>query len=215
MSGPALSTRSGKIPNTELLLRLAAPYLAVGVFWCLLHNAWLTILAYHAQILWWARGSSTGLRLRGSSRSWYLLILPAALAGPVLLILLPHISRMELTPWLTSHGLSGSGLLLMIPYFGLVHPILEQVHWQPLRRQYPLSHAFFAAYHVIVLWSLLELPWLIACFVILDGASLVWQRALGRTGGMLPVLISHMAADLGIVLAAYFLGCASEIVSGF
>ena len=35
----------------ELALKMAAPYLAVGVFWCLLHNAWLAILAYHGQIL--------------------------------------------------------------------------------------------------------------------------------------------------------------------
>ena len=34
----------------KLVLKMLAPYLAVGIFWCGLSNAWLAILAYHAQI---------------------------------------------------------------------------------------------------------------------------------------------------------------------
>jgi hypothetical protein len=40
-----------------LTLKLLAPCFAVLVFWCWLGNAWLAILAYHAQILLWSRGS--------------------------------------------------------------------------------------------------------------------------------------------------------------
>ena len=45
------------VPGPSSPLRLAAPYLAVLVFWCLFRNAWLAILAHHAQILWGWRGT--------------------------------------------------------------------------------------------------------------------------------------------------------------
>jgi hypothetical protein len=41
--------------NMKLTAKLLAPYFAVGVFWCVFSNAWLAMLAYHAQILFWSR----------------------------------------------------------------------------------------------------------------------------------------------------------------
>jgi hypothetical protein len=85
-------------------LRIAAPYLAVGVFWLGFHDAWLTILAYHAQILWWSRGRLPTLgRAAQSALTWFLL--PAALTGPLLYLLLPVVARVDLARWLTEHHL--------------------------------------------------------------------------------------------------------------
>ena len=57
-----------------------------------------------------------------------LLILPSALAGPLLYFLLPYVMHNDLSGWLMHNRLSGAGFLFMIFYFGLIHPFLEQVH---------------------------------------------------------------------------------------
>ena len=188
-----------------LALRMLAPWLAVAVFWLGVGNAWLAVLAYHAQILLWSLGRPLGLRRpMRDCIAW--LIAPSVLAGPALWLLLPHITRTDLGGWLAMHGLSGTSLVVMIAYFGLVHPLLEQAHWTPLREATPIAHVAFAGYHMLVLASLLTPPWLVVCFVILTAASLMWQEITRRTGSLLVAVASHVAADAGIVLVAWLVG---------
>ena len=187
-------------------LRLLAPYLAVGIFWCVLSNAWLAILAYHAQILFWSRGKVSDLRWTDRKRV-LLLALPAAAAGPLLYFLLPYMTHVDLSAWLSDHNLSRLSFLAMIPYFGIVHPILEQLHWTQLREDTLVSHPIFAGYHILVLYSLLTVPWLIVSFIVLTTASVVWQQWVKRTGGHAVPVVSHILADLGVILAAYFFSC--------
>lgn len=197
-------TSRGNISGSRLglVLRLAAPYLAVGVFWLLFHNAWLAILAYHAQILWWAWGSHPKLvKPRPTLTTW--LILPSALAGPLLYFLLPYVTRTDLSGWLAHNRLSGAEFLFMIFYFGLVHPVLEQIHWAPLRETTPFAHFAFAGYHMLVLYSLLTVPWLALCFVVLVVASWLWQQMARESGSLLPPIASHVVADLGIIIAVW------------
>ena len=123
----------------KCLLKLLAPYLAVTLFWCVWPNAWFAILAYHAQILAWVRPDLRGMRW-AKGRGGMLLAIPTVLAGPAVYILLPMITRTDLSAWLNTYRVSGSSLLLMIPYFGLVHPVMEQMHWHSLRRATAWSH---------------------------------------------------------------------------
>jgi hypothetical protein len=181
---------------------MAAPYLAVGVFWCLLHNAWLAILAYHAQILWWSRGSIPK-PVNPKRTPVMLLSAPMAFAGPLLYVLLPRMIYADLSWWLADHRLSGAGFVGMVFYFGLAHPLLEQVHWTPLRESTPLAHFAFAGYHMLVLYSLMKIPWLAVCFVVLVAASLLWRRMARESGSLVPSIASHIAADLGIMIAAW------------
>ncbi|HEU4366585.1 MAG TPA: hypothetical protein VFT13_14110 [Candidatus Krumholzibacteria bacterium] len=184
-----------------MMLPLAAPYLAVGVFWFLFHDAWLAILAYHAQILWWARGTRPALVKPGRTPA-ALLILPFVLAGPALAVLLPHIARIDLATWLERYHLTGPGLIVLTFYFGLVHPVLEQIHWAPLRERTPFAHAAFAGYHLLVLGSLLSVPWLAVCFVVLWLASWLWQRMTRASRSLWPAVAAQAVADLGVILVA-------------
>lgn len=188
--------------QTPLLLRLFAPYLAVGVFWCGFSSAWLAILAYHAQILIWSHRSLRDIR-KPSRKVFLLLALPTVLAGPLLYLLLPCMTRTDLSVWLAKHHLSGVSFMAMIPYFGLVHPYLEQVHWGPLRERTILAHPLFAGYHLLVLYSLLTVPWLALCFVVLTMASYLWQTAAKRSGSLAVPVVSHILADLGVVVSAW------------
>jgi len=183
-------------------LKVLAPYIAVGIFWCVWPNAWLAIFAYHAQILLWNWPALRKVHLSQKRKDLFL-ALPTVLAGPVLYVLLPVVSNTELSAWLDSYHLSGPALVLMIPYFGFVHPMLEQIHWHPLRETSVWSHPFFAGYHMIVLSSLLTRPWLIVCFCVLVGASFSWRLMCHRTRGLTVAVISHIIADFGVVVAAW------------
>lgn len=187
----------------RLLLKLLAPYLAVGVFWCGLSNAWLALLAYHLQILLWSRMHRPILRRPVSVRGVVMAVWPMAFTGPLLYVLLPHLTVVDLSGWLTDHQLSGWSMLAMIPYFGLVHPVLEQRHWGPLRERTPLAHLFFAGYHMLVLHTLLPGIWLMLCFAVLTGTSLLWRYWTDRDQSLAQPIASHLLADLGVVLAAW------------
>lgn len=204
MLTPSSGSETSRRSLIVLALQLAAPYLSVLVFWVGLENAWLTILSYHAQMLYWLIRQPPA---RGDLRLNRLLVmaLPSALAGPIIYALLPGIATIAVASWLAHFGLAGGSLLAMVLYFGLIHPPLEQLYWAPLRERTPLAHLLFAGYHMIVLASLLPAVWLGACFLVLLGASVMWQQMYRRGTGLLVPAFSHLLADAGIVLAAFLL----------
>lgn len=56
---------------------------------------------------------------------------------------------------------------------------------------------------MIVLSSLLTLPWLLLCFGVLVGASFAWERMARASGSITVPIVSHILADLGVVIAAW------------
>ncbi len=190
------------LENIKLFLRALAPYIAVVTFWLIWPNAWLAILAYHAQILFWNWPFLHKMRLPRDRKS-LILALPTVLVGPALYVLLPLITCTELSTWLDTYQLSGPALVFMIPYFGFVHPVLEQIHWHPFREASDWYHPVFAGYHILVLSSLITPPWLILCFGVLVGASLVWKRLCHCRRGLTVPVLSHILADLGVIVAAW------------
>jgi hypothetical protein len=191
-------------PHMKLILKLLAPYLGVGIFWCIFSNGWLAILAYHAQVLFWSRHSFS--EFRGPNKKRLLLTaIPTAIAGPLLYFVLPHIAHTDLAAWLAHYKLTGFSLFLMIPYFGIIHPVIEQMHWVQLREQSPVSHLLFAGYHMMVLASLLKTPWLIASFIALAVTSIAWQHITRKAQCLSVAALSHILADFGVILTATFM----------
>jgi len=201
MGGEAMRPSEPRRWTMQLILRLLAPYLSVLIFWFGFRNGWLAILGYHAQILLWGRRTLRRPRIPdGVALLWGA---PAAGAGPLLYLLLPRVSRLEFPLWLQEFHLEGWSLVLLIPYFGLLHPVLEEHHWAPLRERTPLSHAFFAGYHGLVLASLLRWPWVVLAVALLGGVSVGWKRLARRAGGSGATIVSHVGADLGVIVAAW------------
>ena len=188
-----------------IILKVAAPYVAVAVCWCFFHNGWAAILVYHAQILFLSRKQIPKLFHGWNTKLFLTTALPCSLGGVLVYFLIPHISATPLSDWLAKYQVTGWGLILMIPYFGLVHTLLEQAHWSDIRKRGWHIHALFAGYHALVLYDLLALPWLAACMLILFGASYFWHRASEAMGGLIVPVIGHIFADLGIVIAAWHL----------
>ena len=77
------------------------------------------------------------------------------------------------------------------------------MHWAPLRKHGWIAHGMFAGYHVVVLSSLMTVPWLVVCFVVLSTVSFLWQVVAAKTQSLAVPLVSHMLADLGIAIVAY------------
>lgn len=186
-------------------LRLLAPYLAVCLFWVGWSQAWLAILTYHVQILLWYR-FGRWIRARPRENRWacYLLFV-CIMAGPMVYYLLPQLAVVPIRHWLQQYRLDGVSLILMIPYFGLLHPILEQLHWDRLRSEKGWAHPLFAGYHVIVLYQLLPASWLLLIFVGLCALSWLWKTAGNTQRARMYCMFSHIAADLGIMIAVYLL----------
>jgi hypothetical protein len=183
--------------------KLLAPYIALLVFWCVFKNALGAILAYHVQILFWSRKELPVLLQGWHPRLFLWTVIPCATAGPLAYLLLPWVSS-DLAGRLADYGLAGTSFLIMIPYFGLVHPLLEQIHWKELRCDGWLGHLVFAGYHAIVLGSLMTPPWILLCMLLLVFASILWTVVQSRTrGGLLVPALGHVVADLGIVIAAW------------
>ena len=97
--------------------------------------------------------------------------------------------------------LSRTTILWLLPYFGLVHPWLEQLHWQPLRERGAWAHLLFAGYHVWVLLALTSWPWLVFIFLLLAAVSWLWRTLTACAGNLIPAYLSHALADVGIVVA--------------
>ena len=194
-----------------LSLMVAAPFAAVAAGLYGARSAWLTVLLYHAQILLWALlvPRSHGSLRSGWSARWLLYLgLPAAMTAPLVFVLLPAALRADvhLAEWLHRYGLSGVALAAFVPYYGVIHPLLEQYHWDALRRDPRLrtwAHFLFALYHVPVLALLLRPGWVALCFALLVSASFTWARTRRQLGGLCVPALSHVIADLAMICAAY------------
>jgi hypothetical protein len=194
------------------LLHASAPYMAVGIGLYCFRNAWLALLLYHLQIILYAGLFGTDIKktlFHGFSAGYFLVtVLPLLFFGPLLHTFLPYILKhgVSLQEWLYTHGLSHRSCLLLMPYFGIIHPILEEIHWGRFRgceRRQWLMCFFFAGYHILVLASLLSTIWLIISFLVLAVVACLWTMLYKRLhGGIIPFL-SHLVADVGIIGATY------------
>ncbi|MDF7825857.1 hypothetical protein P4B35_17640 [Pontiellaceae bacterium B12227] len=192
------------------------PYFAVLLGMKTFHNAWVTILLYHAGILlflFWRKPSDGWKTVWGGLRTPLLIpgAVVCAMAAPVIYFMWPFFQSSEniLPEWLAKYGLTGWSWFLLIPYFSIIHPVLEEIHWRGIApdrvKGLCWQDLLFAGYHVLVLHELLFWPWLFLVFGVLAGSSFFWRWAADKFGGYgLPVL-THAAADAGVVVGVCFL----------
>jgi len=189
-----------------------------------LHSAWAAVLLYHFGIVAFAlvlrrRRSSDPTdetiplsELGRRTLRWMLPVtIMCALSGVAFYLLWDWIVQpgVSLSSWLGERGMSGWSWWLFVPYFGLLHPVLEELHWSRLVAGLPsqvgLFDALFAGYHLLVLASLVRWPWLLLIFVILVCSSVFWRQMYRSRETRFVPLLTHGAADLSIVIAASLL----------
>ncbi len=192
------------------------PYVAVLIGMYVLHSAWIAILLYHAGIaafLFLRKPAGLWIRMRTGFKTPLLMpgLLIGALAAPVVYFLWPWFSVSDniLPQWMAYYGLSGWAWLLLIPYFSMIHPILEEALWREIAPKrftwFCRQDLLFAGYHVLVLLQLMKTPWLVLVFPILAGSSIWWRWSVARCGGYGVSLLTHATADAGVVIAVLLL----------
>ncbi len=201
-------------PRIRDLGQASAPYWAVFIGLYCFRNAWFSLLLYHFQIVLYAcflKPDIKKILCSGFSGKEFLrFVLPVALLGPFLFYFLPVMmcEHVSLAGWLQSYGLTEKTFFWLFPYFGGIHPVLEEIHWSRFRGRGRFSwmmYVLFAGYHVLVLGDVLKPLGLAACFFVLVAAACVWDFLYVKLkGGCIPFL-SHLAGDLGIIGAAVVL----------
>ena len=126
----------------------------------------------------------------------------------MLYMLLPEIINddISLKGWLYARGLDGIYIKILIPYFLIAHPILEEIYWGQFRggenRRW-VMYVLFSGYHILVLWDLLSAAWLVISFLILILVAFIWDMLYSRLNGGIISFLSHFLGDLGIIWAVY------------
>ncbi len=219
MAVPQLAAPETQDQSTGFFLKNviapAAPYLAIGVGLLLLHNVWIAVVSYHLLMLILILLSGDQVRLGRLFNSASRIIPIAAgavgVCGGILLFLLWPWLAVDpgLNPYLHSIGLNSASWPFFIAYFMLVNPWLEEYYWRGFLgsgQKHPAPADFlFAGYHILVLAGKVEIVWLIAVFAVLAFAAWAWRQANRMGQGLLPSFVSHLAADITIILVIYWM----------
>jgi hypothetical protein len=185
--------------------------IAIGLFW--LRSAWAALLGFHAGLLLvltiekfpeafesFFKGKDL-LRLVG-----YVLL--GAGAGVTLYLAWPFMSiSPDVATDLAAIGLAPDRWPVFIAYVVLVNPWIEEYFWRgylgdPSRKLLPIDF-LYAGYHLLVLYGKITWVWMLVSLLILAAVAWSWRQVSRRTGGLLIPLLSHMAADLSILMAVY------------
>lgn len=138
-------------------------------------------------------------------------IVVCAMAAPVVYFMWPWFAASDgiLPEWMARYSLTGWMWLLLIPYFSIIHPVLEEIHWRGItpKEGAGLSRYdfLFAGYHILVLFQLIHWPWLFLVFGVLAGSSCFWRWAADRFGGYALPILTHAVADGAVIIAVHFL----------
>ncbi len=198
------------------LLAAFVPYVSVLVGMYVFHSAWLAVLLYHLGVVAFVvcrKPENIWQRMWAGTKSPLLIpgLIGYAMVAPVVYFMWPWISVSDsiLPEWMARYGLTGAAWLLMIPYFSLVHPILEEIHWRGISPEKVNGICWqdlvFAGYHVLVLFQVIDWLWLFLVFGILAGSSVFWRWSAGKFGGYGLPILTHAVADAGVIIGVYFL----------
>lgn len=191
------------------------PYVTISVSLLVFHNAWLAILSYHVGMMAVIFLSKTGIPLtqcfRGN-RYWIIFItaLAGAGGGILLYILWPLLSVPDdINSYIRSIGLSEQSWPVFLAYFILINPVIEEYYWRgylaSATKGITLNDLMFSGYHLIVLAGHMENIWLIAVFFALAGGAWFWRQMNRLNRGLLTSVVSHMTADITIMLTIYYI----------
>ncbi len=186
---------------------------AIGLFWA--HSAWVALLGFHAGLLLILCIEKPHIPLIGLFKSRHF---PTLLGCVVLcvssgLILFFARSYLNISPNLSvdlaSLGLTSAAWPGFITYFALVNPWIEEYFWRgylndPSRLPAPVDFAF-AGYHLLILYGKTSWPWIAISFLVLAAVAWLWRQVSRKTRGLLIASLSHMAADLSILFAVYWM----------
>lgn len=202
----------------NLLKKIIAPiipYITIGIGLLVLHNAWVAIIAYHLGMMAIILLSCEHIPLRKLFRSTnykfpVFTAIVGASGGILLYLLWPLLSiPPDINVYLQNIGLTRRAWPLFLVYFALVNPWIEEYYWRGYlgsdSKFITLNDILFSGYHVMVMAGKVETIWLLAVFAALMMGAWFWRQSNRISQGLLSSLASHMAADITVILAIYWL----------
>ncbi|MFC1943852.1 type II CAAX prenyl endopeptidase Rce1 family protein [Chloroflexota bacterium] len=205
----AMNTRVKKI------LPPIIPYITIGIGLLVFHNAWLAILGYHTGMVAVISLSKTGIAMKRAfqcNRYWipFIAVLAGAGGGILLYILWPLLSVPDdINSYIRSIGLNERTWPVFLAYFILINPLIEEYYWRgylaSVTKGIVVNDLLFSGYHLIVLAGQMETIWLIAVFFGLTIGAWFWRQMNRLNGGLLASTISHITADIAVILTIYFI----------
>jgi len=191
------------------------PYITIGIGLLVFHNAWLAILGYHTGMVAVISLSKTGIAIKRAFQGnsyWisFITALAGAGGGILLYILLPLLSVPDdINSYIRSIGLNEQTWPMFLAYFILINPLIEEYYWRGClggdAKGIALNDLLFSGYHLIVLAGQMETIWLIVVFFGLTIGAWFWRQMNKLAGGLLASTISHLTADITVILTIYFI----------
>ena len=191
------------------------PYITISIGLLVFHSAWLAILSYHTGMITILLFSKTGIDRKQAFKSnsyWFPLItaLVGAGSGILLFALWPLFTAPDdINSYVQSIGLNKGSWPAFLAYFILVNPWLEEYYWRGYlatgTKGIMMNDLLFSGYHLIVLAGYIETIWLIAVFLCLTIGAWFWRQINRLNGGLLASTVSHIAADITVILTIYYI----------
>jgi len=203
--------------NTVMVRKILAPlvpYITISIGLLVFHNAWLAMLGYHAGMVAVIIWSKTGLDLKRvfKGKSFWTPFIGAliGLGGGLLLYFLWPILSLpdDINIYIRNIGLNEWSWPVFLVYFIVVNPFLEERYWRGYlgseARGIQWNDLLFSGYHLIVFAGQIAFVWLIAVFVSLTIGAWFWRQLNRLNGGLLASIVSHLAADIVVILTIYW-----------
>ncbi len=197
------------------ILPPSIPYITISIGLLVFHNAWLAILGYHTGIVAVISLSKTRIAIKGAfqgNRYWihFITALTGAGGGILLYILWPLLSVPDdINSYIRSIGLNELTWPVFLTYFILINPLIEEYYWRGYlateAKGIALNDLLFSGYHLIVLAGQMETIWLIVVFCGLTIGAWFWRQMNMLNGGLLASIISHITADITVILTIYYI----------
>lgn len=207
-----------EVMNAQLVRKTLPPiipYITIGIGLLVFHNAWMAILGYHTGMVAVLSLSRTGIAVKRtfqSNRYWIPLVtaLAGAGGGILLYILWPLLSVPDdINLYIRSIGLDERTWPVFLAYFILINPFIEEYYWRGYlttdAKGIALNDLLFSGYHLIVLAGQMETIWLIVVFFGLTIGAWFWRQMNRLNGGLLASTISHITADITVILTIYYI----------
>jgi len=196
------------------LKRLATlvPYAAVIVGIYCVHSAWIAAVSYHAGALAVAAVGGRAKAPKPSRRFsywWYASSAVFAVGGVALYLLWLYVwhDSAQVVRRLACLGISRNNWPCFAVYFCCVNSIVEELLWREYLQRDSIRPVFedfaFAGYHALVLLAFAGAPWAALVFVGCALASWLWRMLRTATGGLAIPILTHLVADISIVIAVH------------
>jgi membrane protease YdiL (CAAX protease family) len=203
--------------NAQLIKKFLPPiipYLTISIGLLVFHNAWLAILSYHAGMIVTLLFLKPVITLKQAFQSnrYFIIFLCAisGLGGGILLyILWPFLSVPDdFNLYIRSIGLNERTWPVFLVYFILFNALIEEYYWRGYcvtgTKKIVLNDLLFSGYHLIVLAGQIEIVWLVVVFFGLTIGAWFWRQMNRLNGGLLASAISHLTADIAVILTIYY-----------